>query len=159
MNIMTDTGAIKREIKSINTARAKLVDRIQIAALSVANHAHLHGDITLINSLAEAVGNGMKATALKLWLLDFAPVSWDSEGKAFTYSKSKRVEGEELTATIEKGALKPWYDYKTEKPVEQFTDVMKQLESLLRKVEKAPAKEGQERLVAKVRDLVREAGE
>ena len=159
MNIMTDTGAIKREIKSINTARSKLVDRIQIAALSVANHAHLHGDITLINSLHEAVGNGMKATALKLWLLDYAPVSWDSEAKAFVFSKSKRVGGDDLTANIEGAALKPWYDYKTENPVEQYTDVMKRLESLLRKVDKAPAKEGQERLVAKVRELVREAGE
>ena len=157
MNIITDTNTIKREIKSINTSRTKLVDRIQIAALSVANHAHLHGDITLINSLAEAVGNGMKATALKLWLLDFAPVSWDADAKEFKYSKSKRVEGDELTANIEKAALKPWYDYKTEKPVEQFTDVLKQLEALLRKVEKAPAKEGQEQIVNKVRELVRAA--
>lgn len=159
MNIMTDTGAIKREIKSINTARAKLVDRIQIAALSVANHAHLHGDITLVNSLAEAVGNGMKATALKLWLLDYCPVVWDEKAKAFIYEKTKRVAGDELPATIEKAALKPWYDYKTEKPVDEFTDVARLLNAILRKVEKAPAKEGQERLLAQVRDLVREAGE
>lgn len=159
MNIITDKTKLQSEIKSINAARGKLVDRIQIAALSVAKHAHLHGDISLINSLAEAVGNGMKATALKLWILDFCPVEWDEKGKAFAYAKHKRVDTDELDATIEKAALKPWYDYKTEKPVEEFTDVARLLNALLRKVEKAPAKEGQERLVSKVRELVRESGQ
>lgn len=157
MNIETDVKKIKASIKSINTRRAKLADDIQKAALSVANHAHLHGDITLLASLAQAVGNGMKATALKLWLLDYAPVSWDSKDKAFKYSKAKRVEGEELTKTLESAAMKPWYDYQTEKKVEEFTDVMKGIEALLRKVSKAPAKEGQEQLVHKLRELVQEA--
>jgi len=157
MNIITDKSKLKSEIKSIGSARAKLVDRIQNAALSVANHAHLHGDITLINSLAEAVGNGMKATALKLWLLDYAPVTWNAEDKAFTYSKVKRVEGDELEATLKKGASKPWHDYKTEKTVEQFTDVFAQLKAILRKVEKSPAKEGQEAYVEAVRKLVEAA--
>ena len=157
MTIETNVAKIKTSIKAINTNRAKLVDSIQKCALSVANHAHLHGDVTLINSLAQAVGNGMKATALKLWLLDYAPVTWNAEEKAFAYSKGKRVEGEQLEATMTAAAGKFWYDYKTEKAVEEFTDVYKGIEALLRKLSKAPAKEGQEKLVADLRKLVEAA--
>lgn len=157
MAIETNVAKIKASIKSINTARSKLVDNIQRTALAVAQHAHLHGDITLVNSLAEAVGNGMKATALKLWLLDYAPVMWDSEAKTFTYSKSKRVEGEELVSNMNNAALKPWYDYKTEKKVEEFTDVVAGINSILRKLSKAPPKEGQAQLVNKLRELVESA--
>lgn len=157
MTIETNVAKIKTQIKSINTNRAKLVDSIQKCALSVANHAHLHGDVTLINSLAQAVGNGMKATALKLWLLDYAPVTWSSEEKSFAYSKGKRLDGEQLEANMTAAAGKFWYDYKTEKAVEEFTDVVKGVEALLRKLAKAPAKEGQEKLVADLRKLVEAA--
>lgn len=153
MEYITDRAAIKAGIKAINTARGKLVDRIQIVGLSAIRHAHLHGDYDLLNELRVAVGNGMKATALKLWVLDYAPVSWDSEAKAFRYSKAKRVEGEELDKTMTAASLKPWYDYQTEKKVEEFTDVYAGIAALLRKLEKKPAKEGQEAAVKALREL------
>ena len=153
MKIETNRAKIKATIRSINSSRQRLVDNIQSCALSVANHAHLHGDITLLNDLQKAVGNGMKATALKLWLLDYAPVSWDSEAKAFAFSKGKRAEGEALEATLVEAAAKPWYDYQTEKKVEEFTDVYAGIAALLRKLEKKPAKEGQEEAVKALKSL------
>ena len=153
MEYITDRAAIKAAIKAVNKSRATLVERIQLVGLSAIRHAHLHGDYDLLNELQVAVGNGMKATALKLWVLDYAPVSWDAEAKAFVYSKSKRVEGEELDKTMTAASLKLWYDYKTEKKVEEFTDVYAGIKALLRKIDKAPAKEGQEEAVKALRSL------
>ncbi len=125
MTIITDVAKIKASIKSIGETRARLVDKIQITALSVAQHAHLHGDITLLNQLVLAVGAGMKQQALRLWLNDFAPVTPNSDKETngdapMSYAKSKRLSDEALTANMAAAALKPWYDYKTEKPAEDF---------------------------------------
>lgn len=158
MNIETSVPKIKAEIKSIGTARQKLVDRIQMAALAVTLHAHVHGDTSLLNGLADAVGNGMKATALKLWLLDYAPVALaekdaKSEG-AFRFSKSKRLDGEELAKNMEQAASKPWYDYKTEKDVDEFADVSALLKALVRKLDKSKIKPEQSELASRVKALV-----
>jgi hypothetical protein len=140
-NIMTDAAEIKRAIKSINTTRTKLVEQIQHAAVSVANHAHIHGDITLSNDLCLAVGNGMKREALRLWLSEFGPMNANDDAQtkatqAMKYAKSKRVEGEALADILVAAVAKPWYDFKTEKPAEAFSFAFG-LHQLLGKLEKA----------------------
>lgn len=158
MNIETSVPKIKAEIKTIGTARQKLVDRIQMAALAVTLHAHVHGDTSLLNSLTDAVGNGMKATALKLWLLDYAPVALaDKEAKTegiFRFSKSKRLEGDALAENMTAAAGKPWYDYKTEKAVEEFADVAAMLATLVRKLDKAKIKPEHSDLALRIKSLV-----
>lgn len=154
MEYIEDRAKLKSAIKAINAARGKLVERIQLVGLSAIRHAHLHGDYDVLNELQTAVGNGMKATALKLWVLDYAPVTWDAEAKAFAFSKSKRVDGDELDKTMTAASLKPWYDYQTEKKVEEFTDVIAGINALLRKLDKSPAKEGQDDAVTALKRLV-----
>lgn len=126
MNIETNTATIRRNIRSINTARTKLVDTIQNTAIAVINHAHVHGDWTLAASLCVAVGKGMKHEALRLYLTEFGPLSLNTDKatkaeQPLKYAKSKVLKGEALAAMLEKAALKKWYDYKTEKPAEQFS--------------------------------------
>lgn len=132
------SAKIKANIKSIDGARQKLVDSIQQTALAVAYHAHVHGDITLAIELARAVGNGMKHEALRLWMEAFAPVDAVDEG-VFTFNKEKRVSDEELEALMLSAEGKNWYDYKTEKPADQFS-LGALLAALNRKVEKAQTK-------------------
>lgn len=140
-NIITGSADIKRAIKSINTARTKLVDQIQQAAIAVINHAHIHGDVTLASDLCLAVGNGMKHEALRLYLSEFGPMAPndDKETKAsapMKFAKSKRVEGDDLADMLERAAAKAWFDFKTEKPAEAFSFAA-DLHKLLGRLEKA----------------------
>lgn len=141
MNIETNVANIRKNIKAINTARTKLVDNIQRAALSVIYHAHMHGDVTLASSLCSAVGNGMKHEALRLYLSEFGPMNpnADKETKReepMRYAKSKRVEGDALVELMERAAEKQWHDFKTEKPAEAYVFAA-ELHRMLAKAQKA----------------------
>jgi hypothetical protein len=141
MNIETNAATIRRSIRSINTARTKLVDAIQMCSLAVIQHAHVHGDVTLASDLCLAVGNGMKHEALRLYLAEFGPMvpNDDKEAKAaapMKYSKAKRLEGEDLADMMARAAAKQWHDFKTEKPAEEFSFAA-DLHRLLAKLEKA----------------------
>lgn len=144
MNIETNAANIRKSIKAIGSARSKLVEQIQTVGIAVVLHAHVHGDVTLACDLTKVVGNGMKHEALRLWLSEFGPMNpnADKETKGdapMKYAKSKRVEGEELAALIERAQAKPWHDFKTEKPAEEFSFAM-DLHRLLAKLDAAVQK-------------------
>lgn len=136
MNYATaTTGQVRKEIKAINETRTKLVDRIQAAALACIYHAHMHGDVTLAIELAKATGNGMKHEALRLYLSEFGPMVPDKEG-VLKYSKSKKVEGDELDAKMREASAVQWHAKPTEKNAEDFS-FASLLHALLRKVDNA----------------------
>lgn len=136
---------IRKNIKSISTKRASLVTLIQATAIACIRHAHEHGDVTVANELAVAVGAGMKHESMRLYLAEFGPMNPNADAKAkdaapMIYSKAKLLSGEELAAMMAKAEATDWHSFKTEKPAEEFSfDAM--LQALLRKVEKA-GKEG-----------------
>lgn len=141
MNIMTNANEIKRSIKAIADTRTKLVDRIQIAALSVIRHAHVHGDITLANSLCTAVGAGMKQQALRLYLSEFGPVSPNTDketakGSPLVYAKSKRVDEVGLDSHMESAAAKMWHDFKTETDAAEWS-LARDINALLSRIKRA----------------------
>lgn len=153
--INTNVAAIKARIKTIGAARVKLVDNIQTAALEVTQHAHLHGDVTLANTLVTAVGAGMKQTALLLWLQEFGPfvVAEKAERAAgmLKYSKAKLLGDESLEENMTAAAAKPWHDYKTEKDVDEFFNVAAALKSLLNKADKGKVRPEDAELLSKLR--------
>lgn len=141
MTIETNSATIRKSIKAIGAARTKLVDTIQQAALAVILHAHTHGDVTLACDLSTAVGAGMKHEALRLYLQDFGPMNANGDkatkdAQPLKYAKSKRLEGDELVAMMERAAAKLWHDYKTEKPAEDFSFAA-ELHKLLGKLTRA----------------------
>lgn len=141
MNIETNTANIRKSIKAIGAARTKLVEAIQSAALSVIKHAHLHGDVTLASDLCVAVGNGMKHEALRLYLSEFGPMAPndDKETKGTSpmkFAKAKRLEGEALDERMAAAAEKAWFDFRTEKPAEEFSFAA-DLHKLLARLSKA----------------------
>lgn len=155
MNIETNAANIRKSIKAIGSARAKLVDTIQATAMATIQHAHVHGDVTLASDLCLAVGNGMKHEALRLYLSEFGPMlpNDDKETKGVApmkYAKSKRVEGADLEAMMVRAAAKPWFDFKTEKPAEEFSfaaDLHKLLGRLTKAVEGGYTPSEEERAV------------
>lgn len=139
MNI--ETTAIRRSIKTIGTARTKLVDMIQLCALACIKHSHVHGDVTLASELCIAVGNGMKHEALRVYLSKFGPMEpndkKETKAKApMKYSKGKRLEGEALEAKMVEAAAERWYSMPTEKSAEEFIFAMG-LHRLLAQLERA----------------------
>lgn len=164
MSIITDVPTIKKNIKTIGTARAKLSDLIQQAALAVTLHAHKHGDVTLASDLCVAVGNGMKHEALRVWLSTFGPMSPNADKDSaktapMVYAKSKRVEGEELEQRMADAAAVQWYSAPTEKSAVEWTlagDIHKLLNKLAKLSESGTVLTAEEQAAAA---LIRQAGE
>lgn len=131
-------AAVRAEIKKIGTPQKSLSDRIQQAALACILHAHKHGDVTLAGELTVAVTGGSKVEALRMFFCAYGPMVAEA-GNVLRYSKSKKLEGAELDAMMADAEAKLWWDYKTEKPAEDFQfDVL--LHALLRKLDKGVEK-------------------
>lgn len=73
-DLVEGTDNIKKLIDSVHRRNVNLVEDIQTAAMSSVMHAHKHGDYTLVSRLHAGLSTGMKQKALKLWLLNFAPI-------------------------------------------------------------------------------------
>lgn len=132
---------LRKEIKSIEGARAKLVDRIQQAALACVWHAHKHGDVTLAIELCVSVGKGMKHESLRLWMEKFGPMVAKKES-ILSYSKGKVLEGADLDTVMAAAEAMQWHEFETEKKAEAFSfDAL--VAAMLRKLDNA-VKEGYE---------------
>lgn len=165
MTIITDVPTIKKNIKSIGAARAKLTDSIQQAALAVILHAHKHGDVTLASDLCIAVGNGMKHEALRLYLATFGPMNPNPDKDTaktapMIYSKVKRVEeAEDLDERMTAAADVRWYAAQTEKNAADWSlagDIHKMLAKLSKLSESGVELTTEEQAAAA---LIRQAGE
>lgn len=117
---MNNVNDCRKEIKSIGQSVEKLSARIQVAALFVINHAHVHGDISLAVDLCKAVGKGMKHEALRVYMGKFGPMNPDKEG-VLKYAKGKKLEGDALKVRMEEAAKEDWHAAPTEKNAEEFT--------------------------------------
>jgi hypothetical protein len=144
LSLIIGTAEITKEIGLIKTAGKKLDDRIQLAGLSVLNHAHLHGDVTVVNSLFLAMPQGARGKALAEWLLAYGNVSKNTDKKSaktapFVYAKDRTVTGEALDARLAQATGKPWYKFAPEPKVADMFDFQAALASLMARAEKAEA--------------------
>lgn len=135
----------------INTIRAEgkvLDDSIQLAAMSVAQHATDHGDVTLACELFKALPKGARAKALTEWLVKYSQLTVNTGIKAkelpFILDRSKALD-------LQAGNTNPWFNCKPEKhPSEEF-DLIKAMEALLTRADSAAKKgltiKGAEKLI------------
>ena len=144
MEIMTDKAAIVAGIASVANRGKKLDGDIQNLALATANHAHLHGDVTLLNDLYKALGKGVRHAAMTAWLLAFAPVvaNKDKASKAelpFSFEKAKKASGDELEKLMAEGDAEgsKWYDMKPSPNPDQVFDAFEKLKALLKSADNA----------------------
>jgi hypothetical protein len=130
-NLILGTDAISKAINSINTRGRKLDNDIQLAGMSVINHVELHGDITLVNRLVDAMPNGSRVNALRSWISAFGKVIYNEETKSFDYNKLGKTD-------LDGGAEKVWFEFKPE--AEFSFDLAKAFASLLKSAENAGKK-------------------
>ncbi len=125
MTIMTTKTAIIAAIEEIRTTGKKLDQMIWVAAVSVIAHNDKHGDITLTNTLIEAMPKGSRVNALLAYLEFFGKMSWDAEAKAMKHDKNQGsdIVGAQSTS---------WVEFKPE-PVYQAMTIEGAVASLIKK--------------------------
>lgn len=96
---VTDSGtSIKKMIASIHMRANKLAPDIAVAAASCVMHAIKYGDVTLADTLCEALSNGStedgktpwRVNALRQWFITMGPFAWNNEAKKFALDGQKQ---------------------------------------------------------------------
>jgi hypothetical protein len=151
MKLFTTTATIVQAIEDIRATGKKLDNMIQVAACSVINHIEQHGDITLLNTLVEAMPKGSRVNALRDFLGTFAKVTYDEATKSFAYDKAKKTDLEGAQNIM-------WTEFAPEKPYVAF-DLQALLASVLKKADAALSDDGRKgevdcELLAKLRGVV-----
>ena len=129
MKLFTTSATIVAAIEDIRVTGKKLDNMIQVAACSVIQHVEKHGDITLVNTLIEAMPNGSRVNALRDFIATFSKAEYDEATKAFKFNKEKKTDLAGAQAIM-------WTEFKPEQPYVAF-DLQALLSSLLKKADKA----------------------
>jgi len=150
MKLFTSKTALIAAIEDIRTTGKKLDQMIQVAACSVIQHVDKHGDITLLNTLVDAMPKGSRVNALRDFLMTFGKVAYDEAEKAFKYDRNAKTDLAGAKAIM-------WTEFKPEQPYVAF-DLSALIDSVLKKADNAlkDASEAQNvdlELLAKVRAL------
>jgi hypothetical protein len=133
MKLLTGKASIEKAIKSIQ-GRGKRLDRdIQQAALSVINHIQQHGDVTVANTLIEAMPKGSRVNALKAYLETFGKVTWDAK-EGMVYAKNKKTDMNGASAIM-------WTEFKPE-PEYRPLDLAQAVQQLFDRIQRDKEKGG-----------------
>ena len=129
MKLFTTQADIVTAIESIRTTGKKLDQMIQVAACSIIAHVDKHGDITLINTLVDAMPKGSRVNALRDFITNFSKGTYDEATKVFKFDKTKKTDQAGAEAIM-------WTEFAPEKPYVAF-DLSVLLAGLLKKADKA----------------------
>ena len=154
LSLVKGQQAILTIIRNIQTSGKLLDQDIQLAGLSVINHAEEHGDITLACTLYLSMPKGSRKAALSAWLMTYGKLMPNTgltkKEMPFLFDRSKVTD-------LESANNNPWYTFKLDKAPDQVFNVMDSIANLIKRIESAAAKgvpvEGYEKLDA-LRKLV-----
>lgn len=129
MKLFTTKATIVAAIEDIRVTGRKLDQMIQVAACSVIAHVDEHGDITLVNTLVDAMPNGSRVNALRDFLGTFGKLSYDEAKKEFAFDKTKKTDLVGAQNIM-------WTEFKPEQPYVAF-DLAGLIASVLKKADNA----------------------
>ena len=129
MKLFTSVATITAAIEDIRTTGKKLDQMIQVAACSIISHVEKHGDVTLINTLVDAMPQGSRVNALRDFIGTFAKVKYNEATKVFDYDKAGKTDLAGAQAIM-------WTEFKPEQPYVAF-DLKALIASVLKKGETA----------------------
>jgi hypothetical protein len=124
---------IRAGIKSVLNRANTWRNDVQLLAVACINHAHQHGDWTLLRDLVDGITkvDGINKSKLKLWAETFMHASLlenDKEEMVFSFAKGKSVKD----IDVEGAAAVNWYEFKVVK-AEELID-LKAIEEKLHKL-------------------------
>jgi hypothetical protein len=101
--ILSAAGKFARQAKTLQ-------ETLHIVASSALNHAKLHGDLTVLSKVMEAVPYGFHRRGLDRWVTAYAPFSWNG---AKGYAIKEGTKGKWMDAVdIDGAASTPFYTMK-----------------------------------------------
>lgn len=129
--------ALAKLIGEIGTARVKLDEQVQLAAVHCIGQSIVHRNTTPANSLLDAVSKHHKAT-LVAYLEKFGNFEWDRKGETLKFREQYGVDGFE--AALEAIGESKWYDAKKPPKVVSQYDAVEVLSNQFERLFKAKAK-------------------
>jgi hypothetical protein len=129
MNIFKSKAEIIAAIADVQVTGKRLDDMIHVAAASVVNHLEEHGDITLAQSLVDAMPVGSRVNALIAYFEKVGKVNYDIATKKLEFAKFK-------VTNMDLAIAKSWTDYKPEAPYSGF-DLKATLSAMITKAMEA----------------------
>lgn len=136
-------GGFKSLIDKIRNDTRKLMENINLCAASCIVHGVVHGQVTPMNDLINAMGDGLRANAMRKFFEGCGPVTWDDEDKRLVYDRSKATA---LKRDYNKDKVKftsalvrePYYKFSPPAPYAGF-NLVEELERLIKRAEDAPS--------------------
>lgn len=131
-----------KNVSLIKRHSADLASLVHSCAMFALEQVNLNGNTDPMNQLVSALHHSQRKQALVAWFEDHSMANLQ-EDKTFKFSKNKKivmyVQGKATEFTIDEAIVHgdefPYFDYtKESKPSTSF-DVLKAVESLLRKIE------------------------
>ena len=114
MKLFTTKATLVAAIEDIRVTGKKLDGMIWVAAVSVIAHVEKHGDVTVAQTLVDAMPKGSRVNALLAYLEEFGKMAWDAADKKLVYAKTK--------ASNVQGAMGiSWVEFKPEPPYQSMT--------------------------------------
>lgn len=151
MKLLTSKTDIVKAIASIQTRGKKLDNDIWVAAVSAMAHHAEHGDVTLVNTLVDAMPKGSRVNALREFILAFGKVTYDEQNKVFAHDK-------EGTFDLEGAQEKSWVEFKPESEYKPF-DALKAIAKIVGRVQGADAAKGDKVTSAQAKAILKLATE
>ena len=106
---------IQKAIGAIGRTTAKLTVDVQHCAVECVVHAVLHGDVTLADSLVDALGKQGRKASLRAWFERNGCMFIAKGAKTFSYNKFHKLGKEDTPELREALVSKAWEDAEPEK--------------------------------------------
>lgn len=150
MKLITGKTKIMAAITAVAASGVKWENDVQVLAMSTMTHSVKHREVSLMNSLVDALPNGARTNALRTYFDKFSCATYiEAAGKVpahFAFDKDKKADLKGASETT-------WTTFKPETPYRPI-DIHTQLSLLLKRVEKDTKTEYDMDTVQGIRDLV-----
>lgn len=142
---INDGKKLKKFVEGVIKKGEALRNDIQTALKNTAQHALLHGDPSLLNTLIDGVNTVVADNAHKKWIVEFAPwLAWKGESNGFAIKPEIRkvIIGDDTARANAEESLelaKPYWEFSPPKPFAGM-NVMSMLHAIVKKAESMQAK-------------------
>jgi hypothetical protein len=144
MNALVTTLPTVKQINQkslrLGAASGMLQQHIHEHALVIAQHIAAHGDVTIADTLVNALGKSIRKNPLRDWFLMYGGCQWNADKKAFRKAK-------DFTFELEVATANPFWELAPE-PEYKPMDILKEIEKLVAKAKKHLAETDSEKLAA-----------
>lgn len=113
VTLLTDVAEITSGIASIKNRAKGLNNLVHQVAVSTLNHADVHGDVTLANTLIAELPGSFRKNALIAWYENFGKFRYNTTAKELVYIADK-------VTNLQEAIQLPFWKYKTEAAYQPF---------------------------------------